>query len=374
MGATDVVTIPSPIATFSIFEEIGVDFIGPLPRDDVGNAYICNFVCMTTRYCELFAVEAATAVIAAHCLLSVVARYGCFRRLRSDRGTHFVNEVITELLRLFEIQSVLTLAERPQANGIVERNGGEVMRHLRCLVSAKDLRRLWSVMLPLAQRIINNTWKQSIGNTPHRLMHWAPTDLDRGIFAPLREAPVMPPLQSEYVKQLQASYERLLDETSIFVVTEQEKLLTKYEGVIPTEVHEGDMVLVSYVTRPPSKLAARWAGPYRVVSRHANNVTIEDITGGMSKTVDMSRLKPFLLAPGVDPVAVAAADMGEVQVTRVIAHKGSARNRSTLEFEVEWSDGDITWEPWEHVKKLEAVDVYIREYSGVGLKSLLQGK
>ena len=75
--------------------------------------------------------------------------------MRFDRGTHFVNELIAEFLRLFEIQHVLTLAERPQANGVVERNGGEVMRHLRLLVAPKDLRRLWSVMLPLSQRVIN---------------------------------------------------------------------------------------------------------------------------------------------------------------------------------------------------------------------------
>jgi hypothetical protein len=142
LGGKDIESIPSPITSYQIFEELGIDFIGPLPKDDVGNSYILNCVCMTTHYCELFAVEAASAVIAAHCLLSVVARYGCFRSVRSDRGTHFVNEVITEFLRLFEIQQVLTLAERPQANGIVERSGGEVMRHLRLLVAPKNLRSL----------------------------------------------------------------------------------------------------------------------------------------------------------------------------------------------------------------------------------------
>ena len=189
-------SILSPIGAFCIFEEISVDFVGPLPRDDVGNTYILNCVCSTTRYCELFAVEAATAVIAAHCLLAVVSRYGCFRRMRSDRGSHFVNEVIREFLEIFEIQSVLTLAERPQANALAERNGGEVMRHLRAVVLDKVLRQLWSVLLPLTMRVINRSYKPSVGNTPHRLIHWAPTDLDRGMFAPFREAGELPPLNS----------------------------------------------------------------------------------------------------------------------------------------------------------------------------------
>jgi hypothetical protein len=77
--------------------------------------------------------------------------------VRSDRGTHIVNEIVEEFLRLFEIQQVLTLSERPQANAIAERNGCEVMRHLWMLVASKDLRSLWSVVLPLSQRIINKT-------------------------------------------------------------------------------------------------------------------------------------------------------------------------------------------------------------------------
>ena len=187
LGPTSQVIVTSKLASFQIFEELGVDFIGPLPKDTLGNSYICNCVCMTTHYVELFAVEAATAIIAAHCVLSVVARYGCFRRLRSDKGTHFVNEIIMEFLRLFEIQQVLTLAERPEANRLVERNGGEVMRHLRALIAPRDCRDIWSVMLPLSQRIINKTLKQVIQNAPHNLIHYAPTDLNRGILSPLAD-------------------------------------------------------------------------------------------------------------------------------------------------------------------------------------------
>ena len=372
LGGKEIISIPSPIASFQIFEELGIDFIGPLPRDDVGNAYICNCVCMTTHYCELFAVEAASAVIAAHCLLSVVARYGCFRSMRSDRGTHFVNEVITEFLRLFEIQQVLTLAERPQANAIVERNGAEVMRHLRILVAPKDLRSIWSVLLPLAQRIINRTWKAAIGSSPHRLIHWAPTDLDRGLFSPIEDPKVIPPLSNEYVMLLQTAYERLLDETSMHIGKEQERLREEYIGAIPTDFEVGSFVLMSYLVRPPSKLSARWAGPYRIVSRRANSFELEDLTGGPPKTVDVSRLKPFIVATGVDVKAVAAADLGEALVDSILAHKGNGRKRESLEFQVQWSDGDVTWEPWEKVKKLSAVDDYIKTYPGTDLKPLLK--
>ncbi len=256
----------------------------------------------------------------------------------------------------------------------MERKGGEVTRHLRAMVAQRDLRSIWSVVLPLVQRIINRTWKQSIGTTPHRLMHWAPTDLDRGMFAPFREAPVIPPLSNEYVIQLQEAYERLMDETSLYVSREQDRLRQQYDELVPTEFATGDLVLMSYLVRPPSKLSARWAGPFRITERSANTALLEDLTGGPSKTVDVSRLKPFKVAPGVDVQAVAAADLGEAQVAEVLSHRGSAKHRSKLEFEVRWMDGDITWEPWDHVRKLTLIDEYIRAHPRAGLNALLSTK
>jgi len=367
----NVSAVPSAIGSFCIFEEMSVDFVGPLPVDEVGNSYILNMVCSTTRYCELFAVEAATAVIAAHCLLAVVSRYGCFRRMRSDRGSHFVNEVIEEFLALFEIQAVLTLAQRPQANAIVERNGGEVMRHLRAILLDKVLRTIWSVLLPLTMRVINRSFKQSVGNTPHRLVHWAPTDLDRGLFEPFRDKSELLPVRSEYIRQLEVNYERLLDATSAYIWKEQEKLAQHYEGVVPTEFEVGSYVLVSYLVRPPSKLHCRWSGPFQVMSRVRNNVIIRDLTNDVRQEYDVSRLRVFLVAANVDPKAVATADLGEAEVDSILDHRGSARQRASLEFLVRWSDGEETWEMWEQVKKLAEIDQYIRAHPEAKLKSLL---
>ena len=70
---------------------------------------------------ELFSTEATTAVIAAHCLLAVVSRYWCFHRVRSDRGAHFVNEVVEEFLQLFEIQAAPSVGREERSRGTSER-------------------------------------------------------------------------------------------------------------------------------------------------------------------------------------------------------------------------------------------------------------
>jgi hypothetical protein len=350
---------------------LSVDFVGPLPTDEVQNSYIFNAVCSTTRYCELFAVEAATAIIAAHCLLSIVSRYGCFKSIRSDRGSHFVNEVIEEFLRLFEIQAVLTLAQRPQANGLVERNGGEVMRHLRALVLSKGLRALWSVMLPLVMRIINRSYKPSIGAVPHRLLHWAPTDLDRGMFAPFREVSEAPVMNSSYVRSLESAYEKLLDATSEFILEEQDKVRAQYEGKEPTEFEVGSLVLVSYLVRPPTKLHCRWGGPFEVMSRVKNNVIVRDLTSDARHEYDVSRLRVFLVAEGVDVSALAAADLGEAEVLAILRHEGNVKARKSMRFEVQWSDGDVTWESWDVVRRLAHLDEYVLAHPEHKLNALV---
>ena len=92
-------------------------------------------------------------------------------------------------------------------------------------------------------RVTNRSYKQNIGNTPHRLIHWAPTYLDRRIFEPFIESKELLPVRSAIV--------RLLDITSNHILAEQEKVAQRYEGAV------GSFVLVSYLVRPPRKLHCR---------------------------------------------------------------------------------------------------------------------
>ncbi len=51
----------------------------------------------------------------------IICRFSVSRVLQSDRGTHFVNEVIQELTNKFRIRHSLSLPYHPQSNGLVER-------------------------------------------------------------------------------------------------------------------------------------------------------------------------------------------------------------------------------------------------------------
>ena len=114
------------------------------------------------------------APVAAHVLINVVGRYGAPARLRSDRGSHFVNEIIEELVKMLDMVHIITPPYRPQANGMIERSGKETGRHLRAIVRIPQVKLIWSVVIPLIMRIVNNAFRDYLGCCPNDLMYLVP--------------------------------------------------------------------------------------------------------------------------------------------------------------------------------------------------------
>ena len=240
------------------------------------------------------------------------------------------------------------------------------MRHLRAIVTEKRVRNLWSVVLCLAQRIINRTWKQATHAVPNTLVYAMPPDMDRGIFEPFGSEKLLNYVAATIpMQRIREAYEHILDATSWYIYNEQKKILAK-RGLDKRELTSypiGSYVLVSYPARAPSKLADRWNGPFRVISKVKNTYTLSDLTSDKLYTRDISRLKQFVVEVDTDPVEVAARDMSEMTVRNILSHKGHPKRRTTLEFEVEWEpDGDITWELWETMRKTEALNEYVAKF------------
>jgi hypothetical protein len=283
------------------------------------------------------------------------ARYSAPWSIWSDRGTHFINEVIEELCRVFKITTVLTPPYRPQANSAEERNGGEAVRHLRALTKEPDARELWSVVLALANRIVDHTY----------LVYVVPQSGDRGMFDPFRPLNETVPVSTEFVTQLRRTYERMLDATSTRILAEQRKVERVRAGDKTRPVAAGDLVLIRCPVRPPSKLHERVAGPFQVVQRKGNLIFAKDLTSERVLERNAEMVIPFLQPYPMSKeelVKVAARDLNEVGLTAISNHRGSVKKRAAMEIQVQWDDGEVSWEPWSVAKKLEALDQYIKDH------------
>src|SRR5256714_1495883 len=111
-----------PIPVHSPFYQIGIDFVGPLPRPKREKKYIIVAMDYLTKWPEARAVTEATADATSKFLYEqIICQHGCPQIILSDRGTHFNNNLIKELMEKFKINHLLFTPYHPQTNGLVER-------------------------------------------------------------------------------------------------------------------------------------------------------------------------------------------------------------------------------------------------------------
>ena len=122
--------------------------------------------------------------------------------------------------------------------------------------------------------------------------------------------------------------------------------------------------MLKYGENPPSKLHARWQGPFRVLSFEGDAYTIQNLVTLTVYTRNIHELAPFKWdATVVDPVNVAAMDDQEFFVERILAHEGNLNKVSSLRFKVRWTGygaEDDTWEPWKNLRDTDQLHAYLR--------------
>ncbi len=111
-----------PIPVHSPFYQIGIDFVGPLPRTQREKKYIIVAMDYLTKWLEARAVSEATAEAASQFVYEqIICQHSCPQIILSDRGTHFNNNMMKKLMEKFKINHLLFTPYHPQTNGLVER-------------------------------------------------------------------------------------------------------------------------------------------------------------------------------------------------------------------------------------------------------------
>src|SRR6266498_5552562 len=104
------------------FYQWGIDIVGPLTETSRENKYIVVAIDYFTKYPEARALANANARNVANFLYEdIICRYGCPRKIISDKETHFNNQIIERLLEQFKIRHNLLTSYHPKTNGLVER-------------------------------------------------------------------------------------------------------------------------------------------------------------------------------------------------------------------------------------------------------------
>ena len=79
------------VSTFSPWDKVNIDTMGPFPVDENGNQYVIVIVDCFSRFVMLYASKDATALSAAKALLHCVGLFGAPMQILSDNGPQYVN-------------------------------------------------------------------------------------------------------------------------------------------------------------------------------------------------------------------------------------------------------------------------------------------
>jgi transposase InsO family protein len=156
---------PLPIPSRS-WDSVTMDFIVQLPCSQSGFDAITVYVDRLTKMVHLRPCSTKdTAEKAALNLLdSVVKLHGVPKQIISDRDSKFTSAFWAELLRLMGSRRSLSTAFHPQTDGQTERANRVLESMLRNFVNAEQDD--WDRALPMAEFAMNNSWNETVQETP----------------------------------------------------------------------------------------------------------------------------------------------------------------------------------------------------------------
>jgi len=113
----------NPQVSLQEFEEWAIYFVGPIqPRTKkTGARYIIMVTKYLTKWDEAQPMKDCSVTTTGMFIFEyILSRFGCPKIFMSDRGSHFLNEMIVALLKEFQMYHQKITPYHPQANRMVE--------------------------------------------------------------------------------------------------------------------------------------------------------------------------------------------------------------------------------------------------------------
>jgi hypothetical protein len=149
---------------------VHMDLTGPLPTTD-GNKhkYILVVKDYLTKFVWLFPLKDKTAKAVVEPLVTeLFCAWGFPDQLVSDRGTEFMNELMTKVTHMLRVNRISSTSYNPRAQGLVEGHNKTLKDQLYHFTNVVQTD--WNIFLPTVQLMYNTTVSRSTGLTPYFLM------------------------------------------------------------------------------------------------------------------------------------------------------------------------------------------------------------
>jgi len=264
--------------------------------------YIILAMDYATKWVEARATAKNDALTTASFLFEeIMMRFGHPLELVSDRGKHFLNDVIHNITSRYSIKHRKTTPYNPKANGFTERANGIVRKILNKMVSAHKTD--WDRKVACAVHAHNTSEKRTTGKSPFFLVfgqggiHGVELEVETLRVMAYREGIRTEDLgyRLMVIQDLEEARTGAVEQT----ISVQADRKEKFDAKLPSDhgVRKGGLILLydNRHERFPGKLHTRWMGPYRVTEVFGNgSLQLEDLQGNWLETrVNGSRVKQY---------------------------------------------------------------------------------
>ena len=294
------------IVPLEAFMKWGLDFMGPFKKvTQRRNKYIIVATDYVTKWAEAKALPDNTAKSTAWFLYDqVIARFGCPLEIVSDRGGHFINEIMEQLAKTFMIKHRKSTPYYPRCNGQAESTNKTLKGILTKIVQDEPYD--WDRKLVSALWAYRTAFKITTNQTPFRLAYGQEAVVPLEFMVPSLRIAVEHDL--DYNVVLRARLEKLLtlDELRQRAVWCQQIVQNRRKNwhdkhIKPREYKKGDLVLLYQSRLGPKKpnLTIAWAGPYQIDWVYTNgSVKLMDLQGlALPGFYNASKIKHYEYSP-----------------------------------------------------------------------------
>ncbi|KAJ9532073.1 hypothetical protein QJQ45_003746 [Haematococcus lacustris] len=372
------------------WESISMDMIVKLPKSGKQNYdSIMVYVDRLSKMVHLVPThEAISAADAARLFYREVVRlHGLPASVVSDRGPIFNSQYWRHVCELCHTQLCMSSAYHPETDGQTERANRIIEEMLRHYVDENHSD--WADHLPWVEFAINNSWHETVRNSPFFLNYG-----QHPLTPAVMDLPRKVPKAAEFVEGI----EKAVRKAKHCWRVAQQRMKALVDGKRrEVSYHPGAQVLLSTVNMRNNqneqgvrKLKPRYVGPFtvlRMIGKVAVQLHLPPSWNRMHNVFHVSLVKPYcgnqtpnLAAP--PPVQWLEGEP-VYEVEKLLAHRvvklkgrnrGKGRPKSKeakkgLEFLVRWagySEGHDTWEPQKNLLNCEeAMQAYIEQHGAL---------
>ncbi|KAJ3543853.1 hypothetical protein NM688_g5811 [Phlebia brevispora] len=352
---------------------ISMDFVGLFPRSH-GYDYLWVVLCRLTSLTHLIPVNTmiTASELAWLYIKEIVRLHGLADTIVSDCDSKFTSKFWKEVHRILGTWLLMSTAFHPQTDGATERANRSIAQILRACV--KPDQSDWVDHLPMVEFAINSSISSSTG--------FAPFELNYGVMLKMVPAleletaiPGVRRFAQRTLDNLMMAHDAIIE--SHVIQTHHANKRRRNESVTdgePDPLKAGDLVYLStenlkFPKGRAHKLLPKFIGPFPILESHPETSTYrlqlpEDLAArGIHPTFHAKLLRRH--EPNDDTMfprreTCILYDMGQPDdaewvVEAILGHRWVGNK---VEFHVQWSLGDNTWELYSACKELEALDQY----------------